>query len=327
MGAFDGSESRNRIYVPMWDLGGGGSPTGGDEYAGEEFPIIHLSDLIDWSIIGINLYLRDNYPGKDLGFPWKWWEEFTTEELGAIEKVKEEFEEELPSTSPCKGTQKFPGRTSYSGTAEHLIIQFDYMAKHLLTAEREYSIPHSSINGNTGFADLVNNMTREIFEIKPENNDLEIAKGITEVERYVEKACIFCGGGFIKGQNYPETIMPYPGRPDRNMRVRLNQNGLITYQEVPKSQVPVPVPVPESVSQNLKDFFKKLLADGEMAEEMIAYWLKKNPEVKNYLIAAGVGLIIGTIIEDFATLGIGISDDIPSILLAMKLIRLARTIP
>jgi hypothetical protein len=69
------------------------------------------------------------------------------------------------------------------------------------------------------------------------------------------------------------------------------------------------------------------LADGEMAEEMIAYWLKKNPEVKNYLIAAGVGLIIGTIIEYFATLGIGISDDIPSILLAMKLIRLARTIP
>ncbi len=60
---------------------------------------------------------------------------------------------------------------------------------------------------------------------------------------------------------------------------------------------------------------------------MIAYWLRRNPAIKNYIIAAGVGLIVATIIEDFATLGIGISDDIPSILLAMKLIRLARTIP
>lgn len=326
------------VYLPIWDMGGGGGggtggTDGGNNGSGtgsgenENQNIIDLRLLQDYKILQNTLYTPDDYPGKDLGWPWRWWETLSDQEKEAIEKVKEEFRDEPPATSSCKGTNRFAGRSSHSGTAEHTIIQFDYMGRHPLTAEREYSIPNSSLNGNTGYADLVNKLTREIFEIKPQDNAIERANGLSEVERYVEKACLHCGGGFIKGQNYPETIMPYPGRPDKNMRVRLNQDGLITYQEVPKNQVSVPVPVPESVSQKLKDFFNELIIFEEISEEMIVYWLNRNPEVKNYLIAAGVGLVIATIIEDFATLGAGISDDIPSILLAMKLIRLARTIP
>lgn len=87
------------------------------------------------------------------------------------------------------------------------------------------------------------------------------------------------------------------------------------------------MPVPESVSQEFKDFFNLLVIFEEISEQMIVYWLKKNPEVKNYLITASVALIIATIIDDVVTTGIGIANDISSILLGMRMIRLARTIP
>lgn len=327
-----GNYQADVVYVPIYDQGSEGGGSGGDNPEnGDPEPLIMSMFLYyDYVQIGVqySLYTNELYPGKDAGLPWKWWANaFTSKELQAIERVKQEFEEEPPSTSPCKGTQRFPGKTSYSGTAEHVIIQFDYLNQNPLTAEREYSIPNSSLLGNTGYADLVNKLTREIFEIKPANNQVEIINGRAEVGRYVEKACLFCGGGFIKGQNYPEKIFPYPGKPDKNMRVRLLENGLITYEEVYKTLQPVPVPVPEEVSQKLKDFFKNLVLDPEMAEEQIAYYLKVNPEVRNYLIAAGVGLFVAALIEDLITLGAGIADDFPTILLAMKLIRLAKVLP
>lgn len=300
----------------------------GGAYGGGLDASINLSGLSDYVIWkDLYLYLPDDYPGMEMGWPWRWWETLTDEERIAIDKVKEEFKEEPLNQTGCKGTNRYGGHPDFKGTGEHIIIQFDYLNQHPGRAEREYSIPHSSLTGSTGYADLVNTQTREIFEIKPANNQIAIANGLTEVKRYVDNACLFCGGGFVLGHNYPERIFPYPGKPDKNMRVRLNQNGLITYQEVPKYEAPVPVPVPESVSQNLKDFFKTLLVFQEISEEMIAYWLRRNPAIKNYIIAAGVGLIVATIVEDFVTLGLGVSDDIPIILLAMRMIRLARTIP
>ncbi len=339
MGSFDpDTYDVDVVYVPVNDQGGDGGGSGGGsgdlEGGGggdgeEHYEDLEMSQFTVYDVVkGVNLYTNDYYPGKDIGFPWKWWANaFTPQQQQAIEQVKQEFEEEPPTTSSCKGTQRFPGRSSYSGTAEHTIIQFDYMNQNPLTAEREYSIPNSSLLGNTGYADLVNKLTREIFEIKPANNQTEIINGRAEVGRYVEKACVHCGGGFKKGQNYPQRIFPYPGRPDKNMRVTLREDGLIVYEEISKTSQPVPVPVPQSVSEKLKKFFKNLVEYPDMAEEQMAYFLKQNPEIKNYLLYAGVGLIIATIIEDFATLGIGITDDIPTILLAMKLIRLARILP
>ena len=262
-----------------------------------------------------------------MGWPWKWWEvSFSSAELETIEKVKQEFEEEPPNTTTCKGTQRFPGMKSYSGTPEHAIIQFDYMNQHPLTAEREYTIPQSSESGKNGYADIVNKLTGEIFEIKPATNQTEIAKGRTEVARYVEKANVFCGGGFSKGNAYPERILPYPGRPDKNMKVILIENGIIGYLEVPKQTQPIIVPIPQSVSDKLKQFIKSLVEYPEMAEEKIAFFLEKNPEIKNYLITAGVTIIIGTILEDFASLGAGFINDLTTIMLGLKLIRLARAL-
>ena len=328
MSAFDPDayDLADVVYVPVDDLNAGGGSLLPGEGAYESLSMSQFTyyDFVQ-NGVEVSLYTNEYYPGKDVGFPWRWWvNAFTPQEQQAIDLVKQEFEEEAPTTASCKGTQRFAGRSSYGGTAEHTIIQFDYMNQYPLTAEREYSIPNSSLLGNTGYADLVNKLTREIFEIKPANNDAEITNGRAEVGRYVEQACIHCGGGFIKGQNYPQRIFPYPGRPDKNMKVTLLENGIIGYQEVPKSSQPVPVPVPVSVSEKLKNFFKNLIEYPDMAEEQIAYFLKQNPEIKNYLIYAGAGLIIATIIEDFATLGIGVADDIPTILLGMKLIRPAR---
>lgn len=263
-----------------------------------------------------------------MGWPWKWWEvSFSSAELETIEKVKQEFQEEPVSTSNCKGTNRYGGNPNYNGTGEHIIIQFDYMNQHPGIAEREFAIPFSSALGNTGYADIVNTGTKEIFEIKPGNNQIEISNGRVEVGKYVEKPCLFCGGGFVKGFNYPERIFPYPGKPDKNMRVYKEENGIIVYEEVTKSSQPVPVPVPQPVSDKLKQFFNFLMAFNEISEEMTVYWLKQNPAIREYLIAAGVGLIIATIIEDFVTLGAGAVDDIPTIMLAMKLIRIAKQIP
>ncbi|MEI6584295.1 MAG: hypothetical protein WCO43_11975 [Chitinophagia bacterium] len=56
-------------------------------------------------------------------------------------------------------------------------------------------------------------------------------------------------------------------------------------------------------------------------------FLKNNPEIVIYLksaaVGAGVAIIVGTIVEDFLTAGVGISDDTQCFLLGYKLIRIA----
>ena len=334
-GVFAHDNLADDVYVPMFDLGdGGGGGNAGEDGSngtngdGTELESIQLSNFNDWAILNsIWLVTDESYPGQESSLPWRWWETLTHDERAAIEQVRQEFLEDEPS-SPCSGTVRWGGNPFYNGTAEHIIIQVQDMSE--LSpglALREYAIPFSSAAGNTGYADLVNTATKEIFEIKPANNPQEIFNGRQEVQRYVDKACLHCGGTWVKGNNYTEKVLPYPGRPGKNMRVRLAENGLITYQEVSATEVPLPVAVPQAVSQKLRDFIRSLLLSPDMVEEQIAMWLRQNPEVKNYVIAAGVGLIITTILQDLATFGVGVVDDIPTIMLAMRLIRLARAIP
>ncbi len=71
MGVFDGNDA-NKIYVPIWDMGQSGGGASG--CGGEDLPNINLADFIDWTLIGINLFTTEYYPGKEKNFPWKWWE-------------------------------------------------------------------------------------------------------------------------------------------------------------------------------------------------------------------------------------------------------------
>jgi hypothetical protein len=48
---------------------------------------------------------------------------------------------------------------------------------------------------------------------------------------------------------------------------------------------------------------------------------------KTMVVGAGVVIVVGTIVEDFITAGAGMWNDVQSVLLAYKLIRIARKIP
>jgi hypothetical protein len=48
---------------------------------------------------------------------------------------------------------------------------------------------------------------------------------------------------------------------------------------------------------------------------------------KTMVVGAAVAIIVGTIVEDFLTAGVGVADDVQSVLLAYKLIRIVRKIP
>jgi len=44
---------------------------------------------------------------------------------------------------------------------------------------------------------------------------------------------------------------------------------------------------------------------------------------KTMVVGAGVSIIVGTIVEDFLTAGVGVADDVQCFLLGYKLIRIA----
>jgi hypothetical protein len=68
-----------------------------------------------------------------------------------------------------------------------------------------------------------------------------------------------------------------------------------------------------------------LIATGEAAASAIPAFLESHPEVRNWLLAAGIGIIVATILEDIATLGAGLADDPATLSIALALIRAAST--
>jgi Domain of unknown function (DUF4157) len=88
---------------------------------------------------------------------------------------------------------------------------------------------------------------------------------------------------------------------------------------------PVPVPATRSIREEITDFIQRVVRSGENAEEAARRFLQEHPEVKYVLIGAAIGIVLGTILEDIATLGAGIADDPASFAAAYALIRMART--
>jgi hypothetical protein len=220
------------------------------------------------------------------------------------------------------------GNIKWAGTLEHWIIQFDYVNT-VFGSEREYSIPGSSINGNRGYADIVNIVTNEIFEIKPPTQTFA---GVAEVNTYVAKANENCsttnGGQWQKGTNYPTKFFLNPKDPSFAIRASLDEPGLIIYRDVNRSTNPVsyPVALPQNLAIKLKDFLQSLLQNQANMNQKILVFLRENPEVKNWIMGAAAGLIVATLVEDVVTGGVGIADDWASFLIARNMWRVAAAI-
>ena len=232
----------------------------------------------------------------------------------------------------CQGTKR-TGNIFFKGTKEHWMIQLDYVSKNPVFGEVEFAIPNSSPVGNRGYADIVNLQNKGIFEIKPDNQ-LGQQSGATEVANYVAKANQFCGSTlpmgvpWSQGVNYTPTILPTK-TPNRYLKTRLHAAGVIVYnyEDIPNPSPAPPIVVPASVAQKFKYLADRLRLNFDKADEIIAEYLQQNPDLVTYIkgaaVGAGVAIIVGTIIEDFLTLGAGLADDWACFVLSHRIIRFA----
>jgi len=233
--------------------------------------------------------------------------------------------------SPCHGTAR-NGNVKWPGTAEHWLIQYDYMFSNPL-AMREYFIPGSSgkLNGNPGYADIVNPASGEMFEIKPFSTTGQAA-GAAEIQLYVTQANALCprivGGGWSAGTNYTQRYLPDPKNPSNLLWSRLSSSGVIVYSSVSRNGAPqvVPVLLPENLTEKLKKLVKDIQANPSMQQQLVINFVRQNPKIVPYLKGAAAGVVIASILEDFASEGLGILDDWQSFLIARMLWRVANGI-
>lgn len=234
------------------------------------------------------------------------------------------------NNSQCYGTGR-SGNVRWPGVYPHWAIQFQYV-KSNLNAKREYSIPGSSINGNRGYADIVNLVTNEIFEIKPQS---QVATGVAEVTTYVAKANENCstlnGGIWQKGYNYPTHIFFNPFEPAFPIKAELFEPGLImyTYVDIQNNPITSPVFLPQNLADKVKNFVRDLARNPIDLEKKIIVFLKENRsstaglDLPTILRTTAAVIIIGTIVEDIVTGGVGIADDWASFVIARNMIRIA----
>lgn len=203
----------------------------------------------------------------------------------------------------------------------------DYIARNPVEGDREYAVP--KVGGGRGYADLVNTVTREIFEIKPLS---QLAAGQAEVLDYAANAQIFCNSGPVTGTwhagtNYPTRYLPAKD-PTKDLEAKLNPGGVIIYTEIPRNvNTPSPIVVPTSILDKLKDLVERLKNRINDADAIISEYMASHPELVTYLkgaaIGAAVAIVVGTIAEDFFSGGSGILDDWASFKLAYRIVRFA----
>lgn len=236
--------------------------------------------------------------------------------------------------SPCHGTARL-GNIFFQGTMEHWLVQLDYLSKNPFNSDREYAIPGAGPSGGYGFADIVNTTSKEIFEIKPLS---QTAAGITEVGNYVIKANVSClnsgtpGVPWIKGYSagYTPRHLPWPKDPSRTLYASSTNNGVINYDLIQRITFPNPIIIPQTIVDKIKNLLQRLHQYPGNIEYEIAIFLKdpNNADVlqaiQGALVGSAIAIVVGTIIEDVITAGVGIADDWACFMLAYKLVRVAR---
>ncbi len=245
--------------------------------------------------------------------------------------AEDAFSDQEFQISDCKGTKR-TGNINFQGTKEHWLIQLDYLYTNPTYGESEFAIPGSSAAGNKGYADIANTLNGNIFEIKPDN-DNGLISGTTEVNRYVDKANLHCTGvlpfgvAFNKGNTYTARNIP-TSIPNRYLTARLAAPGVIGYEyNTLTNPIPAPVTVPVTVIDKFRHLIDRLRGNLSQADKIIAEYMQQNPDLVNYIksaaVGAGVAVVVGTILEDFLTLGGGIADDLPCFILAYRIVRFA----
>ncbi len=234
----------------------------------------------------------------------------------------------------CQGTNR-SGNMAWPGTLEHWMIMIDYVIKNPLSGQIEYQIPNAGIkNGRLGYADIVNTSTGDMFEIKPPT---QASAGQLEVARYVAMAAIECPRPpglpiWHQGTNYATRFLPNPRNPSKQIKASSITPGVIIYEDVPGGN-PLPLLIPMYVLEKIKSLVEKLKNTPQTIEVAIAQFLNDPANadlvstIKTAAISTGVAIIVGTIIEDFLTAGIGIADDWASFALAMRIIKFAIKLP
>ena len=250
--------------------------------------------------------------------------------------AEDELADDNYETLDCEGTNR-TGNVMFNGTLEHMLIQTDFASSNPTYGKVEFAIPGSSAAGNRGYADMVNTLSGNVFEIKP-NNATGIANGTVEVDRYVTKGNEHCTSvlpfgvtfnktGAFAERNYPTVI------PNRYLNVKLIAPGVVGYSYITTTNQPVPAPyaAPSSILDKFKELFNRLKDNIGAFDQIIAEYLQQHPElvtyIKNAAYGAAVIIIVGTIVEDFLTVGGGVSDDVASFLLARRIVRFARALP
>lgn len=249
---------------------------------------------------------------------------------------QEDFEADQQSPMDCRGTNRF-GSIQFQGNLEHWIIQLDYLKSNPTNGEVEYQIPNAGSNGGKGYADIVNLSTGEIWEVKPADQT-KLQTYLAEVANYIQKANQYCarppGLSWNYGSSYPSSSSRYfpTTSPNRYLTSRQFGPGLILYQYVTMSTNPLPVTdSPTSdVKDKLRELVRRLRDNSSLVKNIISEYLRNNPGLVTYLktaaFAAAVTIVVGTIIEDFATMGAGLSNDWSSFLLARSIIRFAQAL-
>lgn len=234
----------------------------------------------------------------------------------------------------CKGTKR-GGNIRFPGTMEHWLLQADYVSSNPTYGEIEFSIPGSSAAGNKGYADVVNTLNGNIFEIKP-NNDAGILNGVTEVDRYVDKANLHClsalpmGVAFNKTGTYSERNLPTK-TPNTYLNAKLVAPGVIGYSYITTTNpIPIPVVAPNSMLDKFRELFERLRDNMSQFDQIISEYLRQHPELKTYIkntaYGVAIAIVVATIVEDFATVGGGISDDWACFMLARRIVLFARAL-
>lgn len=158
---------------------------------------------------------------------------------------------------PCQQTARYPGNLP------HELIEDEYVAT-TPGGLKEFEVPGSGPTGGTGWADLANGVTREIYEIKTWTG---VAAGRAQLARYVAGATAHCGGfpPWHPGILYPYTVIPMNATTELVARQYLSQpgmDGLIVYwtRKRRRRRVRQPVRIPTWVVALLAVLFLVALA-------------------------------------------------------------------
>lgn len=196
----------------------------------------------------------------------------------------------------------------------HNAVEKNIRDKNIFLYAHEYSLKND--NGKiVGRIDLIDSQFKNIWDVKPASYQYSPnkEKGDKQLDLYIKLASKNINGNLTLskgGKNIPDSSFEYGGY---TITYRNTGTGLIVYNfknnVVPKPEE-VPIAEDEKQKESEKETYNEVTTISEWGWACVLVG-----------IVTGVGITIGTIIEDFGTLGVGVADDIPSFAAAEEIIR------